>query len=216
MLGLKCHITKHENNYTVSPFVDHIKKLGKYRLSRQYCEKVPIGQIIDIRKIILNNCINSVSYIYLQPMNNFSYINLTNMSGRTSLYEYNRIKEKHSKKKRINYKCNYSCVNPIQMSVINDKSVIFLGQIRLTNMRNIAFEVTSCCNNYISAKGYGFISINFTCINNYNNFNSGVLYFSKKKLPEYLFPHSFQTSPSIQPSAPLIIEDLPIAEVELI
>ena len=189
--------------------------MGKYRLSRQYCEKVPIGQIIDIRKIILNNCVNSVSYVYLQPMNNFSYINLTNISGRTSLHEYNRVKEKHSKKKRLNYRSDYSCVNRIQMSVIKDKYVIFLGQIRLTNMRNIAFEVTSCCNNHISS-GYGFISINFTCSNNYNDFNSGVLYLSKEKLPEYYFPHaSFQESLTIQPSAPLIIDDLPIAEVEL-
>ena len=62
MIGLNVY-NKHENNYTVSPFSNHIKKM-KYRLSVNIVKNT-YWTIIDIRKIILNNCVNSVnSYIY--------------------------------------------------------------------------------------------------------------------------------------------------------
>lgn len=164
MLHIYCDIQKDGN---------HLKFIPDEKFSLEYnflfdrehlCNECNIENIIDIRKYLLNNCVNSNIHLYAIFYDNLNLpISVTNLRGISTISTYDRIKEKVNRRKVLSYETDDSETFNTEVINYENRELLRLGFTKQLKFRECAYESSGCFAPYISDDGEGFIGINLIC-----------------------------------------------------
>ena len=151
MTTVNCLVDKIDNKYILKPIVS-LSESNLVKSSNHISNYYDTNYIFDIRKFILNKKINSNLYFYIKLYDeNKNVINLNGIDFESTLYVFNRVKEKINRRTYLNY---YPKIN----DYINEKFNynIYAGCTDYITCKTIAFETSNYFYNFYSNNGGGF------------------------------------------------------------
>lgn len=157
MTVVNCLVDKIDNRYILKPIVS-LSELNLVKSSNHTSNYYDTNYIFDIRKFILNKKINSNLFFYIKLYDeNKNVINLNEFDFESTLYVFNRVKEKANGRTYLNY-------YPKIKDYINEKfnNNIYGGCTDYVTSRTIAFETSNCFSNFYSSNGGGFYGFNIS------------------------------------------------------
>tara|TARA_E500000178_G_C17018307_1_gene754129 strand:- start:1076 stop:1774 length:699 start_codon:yes stop_codon:yes gene_type:complete len=162
MIKIKCSIDQTENKYILKP-LNSLSDLNLVNNSKHYSENFDTNYIFDLRKHILNNKYNSNLHFYVALFDENNNIINFDESDKiySTLYTFNRVKEKKKKKVYLNY---YPIIRKFKYNLCNN--IFYFGFSDLITSKSVAFENSGCLYNYYSENGGGFYGFYFTTAKN--------------------------------------------------
>ena len=165
MLHIYCDIQKDGNHIKFVPCEKFSLDYNFLYDKEHLCNECNIENIIDIRRYLLNNCVNSNIHLYAIFYDRLNLpISVTNLRGVSTISSYDRIKEKVNRRKVLRYISDDS-ETLFNTEVINfeNRELLRLGFTKELKFRECAYESSGCFSPYISDDGNGFIGINLIC-----------------------------------------------------
>jgi hypothetical protein len=164
MLKKICDIIKIEDNYILQPRCNNkLENLCMVNNSKHDSEYFNTDHIFDLRSLILNKSINSEIHFYLLLFDeNMKEINLKEDNYKKCLiYTFNRKKNKKIRKTILNYHPIIEEFKIQNKLTLSDKTMLYLGNSKKVNCKQVAFENSGCISNFYSENGGGFYGFQF-------------------------------------------------------
>ena len=161
MLNIYCDIKKDGNHLMFVPGEKFSLEYNFLYNKDHVCNATNTNNLIDIRNYLVNNYINSNIYFYAVLYDSLNLpIQLSNISGTSTICSYRRDKTKLNRKTVLQYSIDESETFNTQILNFENRELLNLGHSKFLKFRDIAYEASGCFNPIISNSGDGFVGIN--------------------------------------------------------
>ena len=160
MIKRVCNVVKIGDNYLIQPRMNsNLNNLCLTSCTNHVGHNFDSNFIFDFRTEILNRKLkNNLQFYLLLIDENSQEINLSNnLRGESFIYIFNRKKEKINRETVLKY---YPKVEKFNINTSNNH--IYLGNAAKIDMKQVAYETTSCFSDFYSPNGGGYYGF---CIN---------------------------------------------------